>query len=109
MVPLMGRYTSIDRMRKGKKVIVQGDGTSLWTLTHHADFAVGFNGLLGNEQAIGQDFHITSDELLSWNQIYEMLAVEARAKAEISHVPSEIIARFDSETGAGLLGDRLRP
>lgn len=106
MVPLLGRYTSIDRMRKGKKVIVHGDGTSLWTLTHHKDFAVGFNGLLGNAKAIGEAFHITSDELLSWNQIYEMLATAANTKADIVHVPSEIIARFNAETGAGLLGDK---
>ncbi|MGA7304004.1 MAG: NAD-dependent epimerase/dehydratase family protein, partial [Rhodothermales bacterium] len=66
-IPLFGGYTAIDRMRKGKKIVVHGDGTSLWIMTHHRDFAKGFVGLLGNERAIGEAFHITSDEVLTWN------------------------------------------
>jgi nucleoside-diphosphate-sugar epimerase len=105
-VPLLGHYTDIDRMRKGKKVIVHGDGTSLWVLTHHKDFAKGFVGLLGNHHAIGHAFHITSDELLTWNQIYTLLAHAAGVEPQIVHVPSDLIAAFDPEVGAGLLGDK---
>jgi nucleoside-diphosphate-sugar epimerase len=105
-VPLLGHYTDIDRMRKGKKVIVHGDGTSLWVLTHHEDFAKGFVGLLGNRRAVGHAFHITSDELLTWNQIYTILAHAAGVEPRIVHVPSDLIAAFDAEVGAGLLGDK---
>ena len=106
MLPLKGRYTVIDRMRKGKKVIVHGDGTSLWTLTHHTDFAKGFVGLLGNNHAVGEAFQITSDELLTWNQIYELAAQAAGTTAQIVHIPSEIIAKYDAEWGAELFGDK---
>lgn len=105
-VPLLGHYTDLDRMRKGKKVIVHGDGTSLWVLTHHEDFAKGFVGLLGNPHAIGQAVHITSDEVLTWNQITTMLAQAAGVEPHIVHVPSDVIAAFDAELGAGLLGDK---
>jgi nucleoside-diphosphate-sugar epimerase len=105
-VPLLGHYTSIDRMRKGKKVIVHGDGTSLWVLTHHEDFAKGFVGLLGNHRAIGHAFHITSDEVLTWNQICTILGHAAGFEPQIVHVPSDLIAAFDPELGAGLLGDK---
>src|SRR5665647_3385433 len=63
-------YTVIDRMRNGRPIIVHGDGQSLWTMTHNSDFAKGFVGLFGSIQAIGQPFHITSDEVLTWDQIY---------------------------------------
>lgn len=106
MVPVEGGYTVIDRMRRGKPVIVHGDGTSLWVLTHHRDFAVGLIGLLGNAHAIGGAYHITSDELLTWNQIHEILARAARTTAQIVHVPSDVIAAFDPRWGAGLLGDK---
>lgn len=105
-LPLHGRWTLIDRMRKGKKIIVHGDGTSLWVLTHHRDFAKGFVGLLGNGRAIGEAVHITSDEVLSWNQIAHILAKAAGAEADIVHIPSDVIARYDPEWGAGLLGDK---
>ncbi len=106
LLPFHGGYTTVARMRAGKQVVVHGDGTSLWTLTHHRDFAVGFNGLLGNPQAIGQSFHITSDESLSWNQIYTIVAQAAGVEAHLVHVPSELIARYDPEWGASLLGDK---
>ena len=106
LLPMHNKYTLLDRIRKGKKVIVHGDGTSLWVLTHHRDFAKGFVGLLGNSLAIGESFHITSDELLSWNQIYEIVAYTAGTEAQIVHIPSEFIASFDSEWGASLLGDK---
>ncbi len=106
LLPMHNKYTLVDRMRKGEKVIVHGDGTSLWVLTHHRDFARGFVGLIGDSLAIGESFHITSDELLSWNQIYEILAYAAGTEANIVHVPSEFIASFDPEWGANLLGDK---
>jgi nucleoside-diphosphate-sugar epimerase len=105
-VPLLGHYTDIDRMRRGKTVVVHGDGASLWVLTHHQDFAKGFVGLLGESRAIGNAYHITSDEVLTWNQIYATVARAAGVEPRILHVPSEGIARFDAEMGAGLLGDK---
>jgi nucleoside-diphosphate-sugar epimerase len=105
--PIEGGYTVIDRMRKGRKVIVHGDGTSLWTMTHHKDFAKGFVGLLGNQHAIGDTFHITSDEVLTWNQIYLMMARAAGVDSpQLVHVPSELIAAYDKDWGDGLLGDK---
>ena len=106
VLPLKGRYTSIDRMRKGKKVIVHGDGSSLWVLTHNSDFAKGFVGLLGNSRAIGEAFQITSDALLTWNQIYELAARAAGTTAQIVHIPSDVIAKYDAEWGGDLLGDK---
>lgn len=106
MLPFTGRYTIVNRMRQGKKVIVHGDGTSLWVLTHHRDFAKGFVGLLANSHTIGEAFHITSDELLSWNQIFEIVAQAAGVEAQLIHIPSDFIAKFDSEWGANLLGDK---
>jgi len=105
-LPVHGKYAVIDRMRKGKKVIVHGDGTSLWCLTHHEDFAKGFVGLLGNALAIGEAFHITSDEVLTWNCIYEILAHAAGVEPNLVHIPSEYIAACDPDWGAGLLGDK---
>ncbi|MCG3119657.1 MAG: hypothetical protein ALAOOOJD_02132 [bacterium] len=106
LLPMRGQYTTVARMRAGKKVIVHGDGTSLWTLTHHRDFARGFLGLLGNPRALGEAFHITSDEVLTWNQIFEIVAKAASAPARLVHVPSELIAAFDPDWGASLLGDK---
>lgn len=106
LLPFHDGYTTVGRMRAGKKVVVHGDGTSLWTMTHHRDFAVGFLGLLGNPHALGEAFHITSDEWLSWNQIYEIVAHAAGAMPQLVHVPSELIAAFDPIWGASLLGDK---
>ena len=111
LLPTHGGYTIIDRMRKGKKVIVHGDGASLWTMTHHADFARGFVPLLGHPQALGQVFHITSDEWLSWNQIYTFLAQAAgcdvsKLPSQLVHIPSELIAAYDPQWGDSLLGDK---
>jgi nucleoside-diphosphate-sugar epimerase len=107
LLPFTGGYTVIDRMRWGKPVIVHGDGTSLWTLTHHEDFAKAFVGLLGNNHAIGESFHITSDEWLSWNQIYQIVASSAGIpNPKLIHIPSDFIAAFDPDWGAGLLGDK---
>jgi nucleoside-diphosphate-sugar epimerase len=105
-LPLDGKYTVLHRMRVGKPVIVHGDGTSLWTLTHHRDFAKGFVGLLGNPHAVGEAIHITSDEVVTWNQIVDIIADAAGVTAQIVHMPSERIAAFDAQWGAGLLGDK---
>jgi nucleoside-diphosphate-sugar epimerase len=105
-LPVHGGYTVIDRMRRGKPVVVHGDGSSLWVLTHHDDFAKGFNGLLGNPHVIGDTFHITSDELLTWDQIHEILARAAGSEAKLVHVPSTIIAKYDAGWGDSLLGDK---
>jgi nucleoside-diphosphate-sugar epimerase len=105
-VPCDAGWTAIDRMRRGKEIVVHGDGTSLWTLTHHVDFAKGFVGLLGHPQAIGDSFHITSDEVLSWNQIHEILADAAGAEPRVVHVPSDAIFAADDAWGRGLLGDK---
>ncbi len=106
LVPTDWGYTVLDRIKRGKKIVVHGDGTSLWVLTHHRDFAVGFNGLLGKKQAVGQTYHITSDELLPWNRIYGLLAREYGREPDMLHVPSEVIARYDERMGASLLGDK---
>lgn len=100
-------YTVVDRMKRGKKTVVQGDGTSLWTVTHSRDFAKGFVGLLGHQQAIGHAFHITSDEVLTWDQIYQAVASAAGVEADIVHVPSDLICHmYEAQTGT-LLGDKI--
>jgi nucleoside-diphosphate-sugar epimerase len=106
LVPFDGGWTVVDRMRQGKPVVVHGDGTSLWTLTHHQDFARGFVPLLGRRSALGEAFHITSDEAPTWNAIAHMLADAAGVEADIVHVPSDAIAAADPDWGAGLLGDK---
>ena len=105
-VPFDGGWTAVARMRQGKPVVVHGDGTSLWTLTHHLDFAKGFVPLLGHPRTIGEAFHITSDDVLSWNQIARSLATAAGVEAQLVHVTSDAIAAADPEWGAGLLGDK---
>jgi nucleoside-diphosphate-sugar epimerase len=99
-------WTVIERMKRGKKVIVPGDGTSLWVLTWNADFAKGLVGLLGNDKAIGEAFQITSDEVLGWEQIhleaYQALGLEPN----VIHIPSDFIARFDEGAVGSLIGDK---
>jgi len=99
-------YTIVERMRRGKKIIVPGDGESLWTMTHNTDFARALVGLLGNAEAAGESFHITSDEVQSWNQISETIAAAAGLEARIAHIPSDFIAAAEPELGPGLLGDK---
>jgi len=101
-------YTVVDRMLRGEKVIVPGDGTSLWTVTWNADFAKGFLGLLGNQRAIGHAFHITSDEVLSWNQIYEELAAALGVTPKLVHISSELIAAYDPDMHGSLIGDKAQ-
>ena len=104
-------YTIIDRMKKGQEVIIHGDGTSLWTITHSDDFAKAFVGLLGHQQAIGHAFHITSDELLNWNQIYEAVSQAAGADLNAVHIASDFICDVGDTIGwewmrGNLLGDK---
>lgn len=105
-IPLTGGWTAVDRMRRGLPVVVHGDGTSLWTLTHHTDFAKAFVGLLGRPQAIGDSFHITSDEVLTWNQIYAAMAAAAGVEPRLVHVASETIAAAEPGLIGPLLGDK---
>jgi nucleoside-diphosphate-sugar epimerase len=107
-VPIGGwtEYTIVDRIKKGKKIIVHGDGTSLFTITHADDFARGFLGLLGHQQAMGETFHITSDEILTWNQIHQALAQAVGCEARIVHIPSDVLASVDDELRGSLIGDK---
>ena len=106
LVPLDGHWTALARMRRGAPVVVHGDGTSLWTLTHHTDFARAFVALLANPHVLGEAVQITSDEALPWDQIAALLAEAAGVEPRIVHVPSDAIAVADPEWGAGLLGDK---
>ncbi len=99
-------YTAVDRMKKGEKVIVQGDGTSLWIVTHAEDFAKGFVGLIGHQQATGNAFHITTDEVLTWNQIYEAVANAVGVKPNIVHIASDFLCNYDNSLIGSLLGDK---
>jgi nucleoside-diphosphate-sugar epimerase len=99
-------YTVVDRMRRGKKVIVPGDGTSLWVITHNSDFAQGLVGLLGHRQAIGDAFHITSDEAMCWDQFYRLTAEAAGAEAQLVHIPSDFMAACYPEKLGSLVGDK---
>jgi nucleoside-diphosphate-sugar epimerase len=99
-------YTIVDRMRRGQKVIVPGDGTSLWVITHNSDFAKGLVGLLGHRQAIGEAFHITSDEAMCWDQFYRLTAEAAGVEAKLVHIPSDFLAACYPEKLGSLVGDK---
>ena len=100
------KYNVIDRILKGKEIIVHGDGTSLWTVTHSDDFAKGFVGLLGLTTAIGHAFHITSDEVLSWNMIYKITAEALGKEAKIVHIASDFICKIEPSFTGSLLADK---
>ena len=104
-------FTLIERMRSGKQIIIHGDGSSLWVMTHSIDFARGFTGLMGNQRSIGHAFHITSDEVLSWNQIYEAMAEAAGVKLNAVHMATDFICQEADKLGqtwmrGNLLGDK---
>ena len=101
-----GGWTALARMLAGKPVIVPGDGTSLWTVTHNTDFARGFVPLLAHPRTLGEAFQITSDDVLTWDQIAHALAAALGVTARLVHVPSDAIAAADPGWGAGLLGDK---
>ncbi len=100
-------FTAVERMRRGQPVIVPGDGTSLWTITHAEDFAQGLLGLLGNAGALGEAFQITSDEALTWNELYLQTAAAAGAPApKLVHIPSDLLVAWSPELEGTLLGDK---
>lgn len=99
-------FTTADRILKGKEIIIHGDGTSLWTVTHSEDFAKGFVGLLGLTQAIGHAFHITSDEVLSWNMIYKILADSLGRELNAVHIASDFICSIVPSYTGTLLADK---
>jgi nucleoside-diphosphate-sugar epimerase len=101
-----GTYTLADRMLRGRPVIVHGDGSSLWVVTHADDLARGLLGLLGNERAVGEAFHVTSAEVLTWDQIYRTIAQALGVEAAIVHVPSDFIASVAPGQRGSLLGDK---
>ncbi|MBR2524636.1 MAG: SDR family oxidoreductase [Clostridiales bacterium] len=103
-----GFWQVIKRMIDGKPVIIQGDGTSLWTCTFNTDFAVGFTGLMGNRHAIGEAFHITSSESITWNQIYQTIADALGVELKAYHVATEYLTAVgpDYDFEGSLTGDK---
>ena len=99
-------YTAVDRMLRGQKMIVPGDGTSLWVVTHNTDFAKGLVGLLGQPQAIGEAFHITSDEVRTWDQLFQIVGAAVGVEPQLVHIPSDFIAACIPEKSGTLLGDK---
>ncbi|MFC7458135.1 SDR family oxidoreductase [Brachybacterium sp. GCM10030267] len=106
LIPLEGKWTTLRRILDGRPIVIHGDGTSWWTLTHSHDFARAFVGLFGNPHAIGQAVHITSDESLTWDQIARQLGRALGREVDIVHVTSEAIAREIPSIGPGLVGDK---
>jgi nucleoside-diphosphate-sugar epimerase len=109
LIPIGGwaNFTAVDRMRRGLPVIVPGDGTTLWTITHAQDFAQGLIGLCGNPQAINEDFQITSDEALTWNEIYRLTAEAAGVpEPKLVHIASELLVAWNPDWEGSLLGDK---
>ena len=102
-----GSWQVVKRIREGKKVIIHGDGTSLWTITHNSDFAKGYVGLVGNEKAIGEAFQITSDESVSWNEIYQAIADALGVKLDPYYISSQTLADMGNYDFIGsLIGDK---
>ena len=105
-----GFYQVIKRMKEGKPVIIQGDGTSLWTATFNKDFAIGFTGLMMNRHAIGEAFQITGDETLTWNQIYQTIADALGVELNAYHVSSDYLSDVGDKYGfdfeGSLIGDK---
>lgn len=102
-----GCYTLADRLKKGLPIIVHGDGSSLWVVTHAEDFGRGFLGLLGNDLAVGEAFHITTDEVLTWDQIYQTIAAALGVEANIVHIPSDFIVKVAPAFTGSLFGDKM--
>ena len=102
-----GSWQVLKRMKEGKPVIIHGDGTSLWTITHNSDFAKAYCGLIGNIHAVGQAYHITSDESLTWDQIYQIIADSLGVKLNAVHIPSDFLAAVsDYDLEGSLTGDK---
>ncbi|MBE5801527.1 MAG: SDR family oxidoreductase [Clostridiales bacterium] len=101
-----GSFAVMERIRTGKKIIVPGDGLTLWTVTHSSDFAVGFCGLMGNIHAIGEAVHITSDERLTWNQIHECIGRAVGRAPQMVHIASDVLAKLGPDWEGALIGDK---
>ncbi len=101
-------YNPVYRIRKGLPILSHGDGESLWVMTHNTDFAKAFVGLFGKEKAMNNHFHITSDEVHTWDQIYRIIGKIVGKEPKLIHIPSDFINRLESEWGAALLGDKAR-
>jgi nucleoside-diphosphate-sugar epimerase len=99
-------YTAVDRMLRGQKMVVPGDGTSLWVVTHNTDFAKGLVGLLGQQQAVGEAFHITSDEVLTWDRLFQIVGAAVGVEPQLVHIPSDFIAACIPDKRGTLLGDK---
>jgi len=99
-------WTVADRMLRGKPILLPGDGTSVWTLTHNTDFAKGFVGLMGNPATVGQAFHITSDEVTNWNKITQATAAALGAEAKVIYAPAAAIEELSPDNQGGILGDK---
>ena len=103
----MGSWAVLRRMMQGRPILIHGDGTSLWTVTWNEDFAMAFVGLSGNPHAVGECFHITSDETLTWNQIHQVIADALHVPLRAVHVSSEFLsASSDYDYSGSLLGDK---
>lgn len=103
-----GSWQILKRMMEGKKVIIHGDGTNLWTLTHNSDFAKGFVGLIGNPVALGEAFHITSDESVTWNQVYQIVADRLNVPLHAYHVSTDFLSAVNPphDYWGSLMGDK---
>jgi len=101
-----GSWQVIDRIIKGKPVIVPGDGNSLWTITHNTDFAKAFVGIMGNQAAIGEAIHITSDESITWNKIYDIIGEALNIKTQKFHVATDFLVKYKADLEGGLVGDK---
>ena len=102
-----GSYQVVKRIAEGKPVIIHGDGSSLWTITHNSDFAKGYVGLIGNPKAIGEAFHITSEESVSWNEIYKAIADALGVELKPYYVSSQMLADMsDYDFVGSLTGDK---
>lgn len=100
-----GGWSVASRMLRGKPVLLHGDGLTLWTITHSRDVAKGIVGLLGNSRAIGEAVHITSDEAVSWDDLYHNLAYALGVEAKICHVSTDMLTRFFPDERGHLMGD----
>ncbi len=100
------QWTVVDRMLRGLPVIVPGDGSSLWVTTHNTDFAKGLLPLLGNPQTIGHSFHITSDEVLTWDQHYRIVGRCVGVEPQLVHVASDLLSAYEPSQEGNLLGDK---
>ncbi len=101
-----GCFQVIDRIMKGKPVIIPGDGNSLWTITHNTDFAKAFVGIMGNQASIGEAIHITSDEAITWNKIYDLIGDALNVKVIKYHVSTDFLVKVQKDIEGGLIGDK---